>query len=141
MERGAHTPVTGYPGNMLKTKVRQNPITHHKSPFANARAPDSCLLASLLLSKNEGSSGYIYENTCAMIECHPPKSQVAHTAATCFRTSEGPLVRQWADLRPDRPGTVVPFKGWFVFATRDRSKAVRMPHARRVIVYDGAVRK
>jgi len=36
VERSAHAPVTGYPGNMLKTKVRQNPITHRKSPFANA---------------------------------------------------------------------------------------------------------
>ena len=39
VERGAHAPVTGYPGNVLKTKVRQNPITHHQSPFANALAP------------------------------------------------------------------------------------------------------
>jgi hypothetical protein len=44
VERGAHAPVTGYPGNMLKTKVRQNPIAHHKSPFANALAPGSLLL-------------------------------------------------------------------------------------------------
>ncbi len=39
VERGAHAPVMGYPGNMLKIRVRQNPITHHKSPFANALAP------------------------------------------------------------------------------------------------------
>jgi hypothetical protein len=35
VERGAHTPVTGYPGNMLKTKVRrtQSPITNRHSPM------------------------------------------------------------------------------------------------------------
>ena len=43
VQQGAPAPVTGYPGNMLKTKVRQNPITHHKSPFANALSPDSAL--------------------------------------------------------------------------------------------------
>ena len=46
--RGAHAPVTGYPGNMLKTKVRLNPITHHKSPFANPLTPDSLLLTPAL---------------------------------------------------------------------------------------------
>ncbi len=39
VERGAHASVTGYPGNMLKTRARQNPITNHKSLFANALAP------------------------------------------------------------------------------------------------------
>jgi len=43
VEWGAHAPVTGYPGNTLKTKVRQNPITHHKSPFANALTSGSRL--------------------------------------------------------------------------------------------------
>jgi len=56
VERGAHAPVTGYPGNMLKTKVRQNPITHHQSPFAHAVAPDSCT------SRNEGATGDVIEN-------------------------------------------------------------------------------
>ena len=41
VERGADAPVTGYPGNMLKTNMRQNPITDHQSPFANALAPCS----------------------------------------------------------------------------------------------------
>ena len=41
VKQAAHTPVTGYPGNMLKTRARQNPITHHKSLFANALAPYS----------------------------------------------------------------------------------------------------
>ena len=44
VEPGAHAPVTGYPGNMLKTNVRQDPITHHQSPFANALTPGSLLL-------------------------------------------------------------------------------------------------
>ena len=48
VQRGVQAPVTGYPGNMLKTKVRQNPITHHKSPIANALAPDSWLLTPAL---------------------------------------------------------------------------------------------
>ena len=54
--RGAHAPVTGYPGNMLKTKVRQSPITHHKVLFTNALAPDSCPLASLVQGIDQRST-------------------------------------------------------------------------------------
>ena len=46
--RGAYAPGTGYPGNMLKKKSRQNPITHHQSPFANALTPGSLLLTPAL---------------------------------------------------------------------------------------------
>ncbi len=56
VERGAHAPVPGYPGNMLKTKIRQNPITRHQSPFAHAVAPHSCT------SRNEGATGDVVEN-------------------------------------------------------------------------------
>ncbi len=58
VERGAHVPVTGYPGNMLETKARQNPISNHKSPFTNALTP----VSSLLHFKNEGATGDMYEN-------------------------------------------------------------------------------
>ena len=44
VEPGARAPVTGYPGNVLKTKVRKNPFTNHKSLFVNALAPYSRLL-------------------------------------------------------------------------------------------------
>ena len=48
----------GYPGNMLETKARQNPISNHKSPFTNALTP----VSSLLHFKNEGATGDMYEN-------------------------------------------------------------------------------
>ena len=46
---------------MLKTNVRQNPITHHKSPFANALIPGSLLLTPVL-QENEGATGDVVEN-------------------------------------------------------------------------------
>ena len=43
-EQGAHTPVTGYPGNILKIKVLQYPCNPHQWSFANALALGSLLL-------------------------------------------------------------------------------------------------
>jgi hypothetical protein len=47
-EQGAHAPVTGYPGNVLKTKALQSQFTHRQSSFANALALGSLLLTPAL---------------------------------------------------------------------------------------------
>ena len=67
VKQGAHTPVTGYPGNILKTRVLQNPFDHHPPSFANSLSPDS----RLLLLSNEGATGDVDEN-----KGERPKSEV-----------------------------------------------------------------